>query len=226
MPNANSSPAFNYFNYFTEIEERFQKARGKALFLMSPVDWALVETWKEQGIPLEAVLRGIDDAFDKWRQKKSKTTQVNSLAYCAQAVMEAARRIQDPAAAPASAPTLLSAEELEARLREAASQIPAEFPTIRDALLTLATEAASWLDRLEELEQNLSALSDKLLASLRAETSEADLLRCRQSVDAQLKPYRSKLSAADLMLMEKKFLDKMLLDHRRAPRLSLYYWIS
>ena len=54
----------NYFNYFTEIEEHFQKARGTGLFLMSPLDWALIESWKESGVPLEAVLRGIDGAFE------------------------------------------------------------------------------------------------------------------------------------------------------------------
>ena len=78
--------AWNYFNYFTEIEEQFQRARGTGLFLLSPIDWALIETWKNGGIPLEAVLRGIDAAFEKWRAKKVKHREVNSLAYCAQAV--------------------------------------------------------------------------------------------------------------------------------------------
>ncbi len=59
----------NYFNYFTEVEEHFQRARGTGLFLLSPVDWALIEAWKNGGIPLEAVLRGIDQAFEKWRAR-------------------------------------------------------------------------------------------------------------------------------------------------------------
>src|SRR5512136_194501 len=83
--------AGNYFNYFTEVEEHFQKARGTALFLLSPLDWALIETWKDAGVPLEAVLRGIDAAFEKWRSRKSKVRMVNSLAYCAQAVLEQAQ---------------------------------------------------------------------------------------------------------------------------------------
>src|ERR1700761_1867989 len=77
----------NYFNYFTEVEERFQKARGTSLFLMSPLDWALVESWKNAGVPLEAALRGIDAAFEKWRTKRKRGQNVNSVAYCAQAVM-------------------------------------------------------------------------------------------------------------------------------------------
>src|SRR5579863_9640297 len=83
----------NYFNYFTEVEEHFQRARGTALFLMSPLDWALVESWKNAGVPLAAVLRGIDAAFEKWRAKKTKTQAVNSLAYCAQAIATAAEEM-------------------------------------------------------------------------------------------------------------------------------------
>src|SRR5271167_5103118 len=85
-----SSWPANYFNYFTEIEEHFQRARGTILFLLSPLDWALIESWKNAGVPLEAVLRGVDDAFDKWVQRPSKSKKVNILAYCSQAVLAAA----------------------------------------------------------------------------------------------------------------------------------------
>src|SRR4051812_3011156 len=87
-----NSAGWNYFNYFTEVEEHFQRARGTGLFLMSPLDWALVEGWKNSGVPLEAVLRGIDHAFEKWHAKKGKQRQrmVNSVAWCSQAVQEEA----------------------------------------------------------------------------------------------------------------------------------------
>src|SRR5580693_3371831 len=89
----------NYFNYFTEIEERFQQRRG-ALLLLSTLDWALIETWREAGIPLDAALRGIDAAFDKYeaRQKKARMRKINGLAWCAQAVMEAAEELREAAA--------------------------------------------------------------------------------------------------------------------------------
>ena len=89
----------NYFNYFTEIEERFQQRRG-ALLLLSTLDWALIETWREAGIPLEAALRGIDAAFDKYeaRQKRGRMRRINGLAWCAQAVMEAAEELREAAA--------------------------------------------------------------------------------------------------------------------------------
>ena len=75
-----------YFNYFTEIEEHFQRRRG-TLLLLSPLDWALMETWKDAGIPLEAVLRGIDATFEKWERRPSRFRKVNGLAYCSQEVL-------------------------------------------------------------------------------------------------------------------------------------------
>src|SRR6476619_2631585 len=88
----------NYFNYFTEIEEHFQRRRGSIL-LLSTLDWALIDTWREAGVPLAAVLRGIDVAFDKYEARKTRARmrKVNGLAWCAQAVMEAVEIMQDAA---------------------------------------------------------------------------------------------------------------------------------
>ena len=61
----------NYFNYFTEIEEHFQRRRG-SLLLLYTIDWALIETWREAGIPLAAVMKGIDAAFDKSTPGKTR----------------------------------------------------------------------------------------------------------------------------------------------------------
>ena len=94
--------AENYFNYFTEIEEHFQKARGTSLFLLSPLDWALIESWKNASIPLEAVLRGIDGAFEKWRARppRARIHQVNSVAYCAQAIGVEAQALANAGSTP------------------------------------------------------------------------------------------------------------------------------
>ncbi len=90
--------ALNYFEYFSEIEERFVARRGSVL-LISTLDWALIETWREAGVPLAAVLRGIDAAFDKYEARKIRTkgrlAKVNGLAWCAQAVMEAAAELAE-----------------------------------------------------------------------------------------------------------------------------------
>jgi hypothetical protein len=88
----------NYFHYFSEIEDRFSRRRGSIL-LLNTLDWALIESWREAGIPLEAVLRGIDTAFDKHDAKvaagkaRGRSQKVNGLAWCAQAVLQAAEEM-------------------------------------------------------------------------------------------------------------------------------------
>ncbi len=212
----------NYFNYYTEIEEHFRAARGSGLFLLSPLDWALIETWKDSGIPLEAILRGIDRAFEKWHAKKTKTSHVNSLAYCAQAVMEEARRADTPREQK-SVEAPFEDSRLAEHLREAAQRLGDGFESVREAIETLATEAPQWMDRLEELEQRLTALEEKMVAIARSRQSDAQILEVRKHLDSQLKPYRGKMSAAELMLIEKKFLDQRLLEDAGLPRLSLFY---
>ena len=82
---------FNYFNYFTEIEQYFWQKRGARL-LVSPLDWAIVETWQKAGIPLFAVLKGIDRAFESFARSRRAAggRQLKSLAYCVDSVLEAA----------------------------------------------------------------------------------------------------------------------------------------
>ncbi len=213
---------FNYFNYYTEIEERFQAARGTGLFLLSPLDWALIETWKDSGIPLEAVLKGIDRAFEKWHAKKSKTSQVNSIAYCSQAVMEEARRLETPREERVvEAP--FADSELESHLRAAAAKLPSGFEEVQSGLIKLAESTVEWLDKLEELEQRLTSLEEKMVALARSRQTEEQILGVRKQLDSQLKAYRGKMSAAELMMIEKKFLDQRLIEDAGLPRLSLFY---
>jgi hypothetical protein len=86
----------NYFNYFTEVEEHFHRRRGSTL-LLSTLDWALIETWKDAGIPLEAVLRGIDATFDRYESRPSRPRKINGLAYCSQEVLAAAEEMKEAA---------------------------------------------------------------------------------------------------------------------------------
>src|SRR5947209_19086825 len=74
----------NYFNYFTEIEDTFIRRRGKHL-LLSPLDWALIESWKEMGVPLHVALRGIERAFDSY-ESRPRHRSVKSLLYCQEEV--------------------------------------------------------------------------------------------------------------------------------------------
>src|SRR5271163_4057935 len=93
-----SDSGWNYFNYFTEIEEYFWKKRGAHL-LVSPLDWAIMETWQKAGVPLEAVLRGIDRAAESYaRSRRGAGKSMKTLAYCTDAVLEAAEEMNEAAA--------------------------------------------------------------------------------------------------------------------------------
>ena len=219
---------YNYYNYFTEIEEHFQKVRGTSLFRLSPLDWALVGAWKDSGVPLEAVLRGIDAAFEKWRGRKSKIQLVNSLAFCAQAVLTEAQRMAGTAA-PArhreSAPPFPLDDLRDYLVRNAAAvrQAGALYDEIASALERIAAQAETQYQDLEELERRLTVLEEKMLAAARSRQSEEQLLEARRQLEAQLRPYRSKMSAGHLALLEKQYLERNLLEKGNLPRLSLFY---
>lgn len=229
-PDENQSDwRLNYFNYFTEVEEHFQRARGTSLFLMSPLDWALLESWKNSGIPLEAVLRGIDAAFDKWRSRKQRTQMVNSIAYCTQAVMKEAQTMADNAAGLTSQGGETEApfpvDQVKTHLEKAASALGAldGYAEIASAVASIAEKVEDHLADPEQLDQRLTALEDKMAAIARTRLSDEDLFQMRRELDFQLKPYRSKMTADQLGRLEKSFLDRKVFEHFSLPRMSLFY---
>jgi len=235
----------NYFNYFTEIEERFQQRRG-TLLLLSTLDWALIETWRDAGIPLDAVVRGIDAAFDKYeaRQKKARMRRINGLAWCAQAVMEAAEELREASAGTAVATTEaresgFEPERVAAHLLAAASALDEAAAAAPDACAataarlrelatevtsanTAAVESAAALN-MESLERTLTVLEEKLFAALTAAAPEELLVALKEHAARELAPYRSRMGAVQLRQVERQFVQKQLLVHYRLPRLSLFY---
>jgi hypothetical protein len=217
----------NYFNYFTEIEEHFQRARGTGLFLLSPLDWALIETWKDGGVPLAAVLRGIDEAFEKWRSRKSKTQMVNSLAFCAQAVLTAAKHAADsdrPTPPPRNTDSAFPVDEVREYISVNARAV--ERAGLQDVAATLdkiAEEIEMHCADLEQLEQRLTALEEKIVATLKSSQTDEQLFEARREMDSQLRPYRSKMSAEQIAMLERQMLERSLMERARIPRLSLFY---
>jgi hypothetical protein len=215
----------NYFNYFTEVEEHFRIARGTGLFLVSPLDWALIEIWKNAGVPLEAVLRGIDAAFEKWRARPPRTRRqmINSLAFCAQAVAVEAQGMAENAPRPrkAVAPPFSLDAVREFLARNAALLRKAGQEDLAGSLDAL--DAASLYADLEQLEQRLTAIEEKMIARLRAAASDDALFEARRALDLELKPYRGKMTADQLARLEKQFLERKLLETAGLPRLSLFY---
>ena len=225
----------NYFNYFTEIEERFQRRRGTIL-LISTLDWALIETWKDAGIPLEAVLRGIDAAFERWERRPSKTRKVNSLAYCAQEVLAAAEEMKEAevgTARPEKPDAGFAPDEIAAYLERNAAAIELATAGLPVSSQALANESAKSLQELaagmlvkaalEPLERRLTVVEDKLFASLLAATSDEQLVAVRAEADRELAPYRRNMSAAQIDQLQKQYVNKRLLERYGLPRLSLFY---
>jgi hypothetical protein len=232
----------NYFNYFTEIETRFQARRGSIL-LLSTLDWALIEMWREAGVPLEAVLRGIDDAFDKYDQRSNKAggrlRKVNGLAWCAQSVMQATEEMLEAAiggakpsakepqdsgfeSARIAAYLNTNAEAIEAASLPAASGEAIHSIALR--LRALATEIVTQpvLDN-EALEVTLTALEERMFAALTLGATEDETVALRAQAARELAPYRGKMSAVQLKQVTEQFVHKRLMEARGLPRLSLFY---
>ena len=242
----NNMDGWNYFNYFTEIEEYFWKKRGAHL-LVSPLDWAIMETWQRAGVPLEAVLKGIDRAFESYqRSRRGAGKPLKSLAYCTDAVLQAAEEGLEAAAGSApkngrEAKEAFPREELKAYLARNAAQLAAaaaakngqgglselgaRLAEIAESVLasSLLLDSPAKLD-LEDLERRLTVLDDKISALVMTHATEDLLLRIRREVDGQLSAYRRKMKAEQLALVEKKYTQKRLLEEFGLPRLSLYYF--
>jgi hypothetical protein len=231
----------NYFNYFTEVEERYLRRRGGGL-LLSTLDWALIETWKDAGIPLAAVLRGIDAAFDKYDQRPSKTKKINSLAYCSQEVLASAEEMKEAAvgaAAIAERPRAnqgFESETISAFLERNASELEAaKIPETAKVAQVVVSNAAKTLrelaaqaagksgGRLEDLERRLTVLEEKLFAALLTSTPDEEIVSVRAEADRDLAPYRRKMSGPQIDQLQKQYVQKRLLEKYGLPRLSLFY---
>jgi phage-related minor tail protein len=197
----------NYFNYFTEIEQ-FYQTRRESFTLLSTLDWVLIENWKEQGVPLDFVLKGIDRAFSRAKRK------INSLAYCIKAVEEI---IEEQKEGRVERPELqqISTQETRQYLEDLAQKTAAvslEIP-----------EFAAKINNFRDAEQILEALEERLLAILRVAADESVLVEIQRDVEAELGPFRSSMTAAQLAMLEQQLSRRKLLERYNVPRLSLFY---
>ena len=189
------------------------------MFLLSPLDWALIESWKNSGVPLEAVLRGIDAAFEKWRKRpaRARTQLINAVAFCAQAVATEAQAMANAGTTVRrqTAPPF-PLEDIQAYIARNADALELTgFAQQAEALRALNLDEL--YHDLEQLEQRLTAIEEKLIAQLRAQASDEALFEARRALDSDLKPYRSKMSAGQLALLEKQFLERRLLESAGLP---------
>lgn len=231
----------NYFNYYTEIEDHFQRRRG-TLLMLSTLDWSLIATWQEAGFPLEAVLAGIDATFDKYEARKAKgrARQVNGLAYCAQEVLRAVEDMHEAATGasrkqpPKPEESGFEATRIAAYLRHAAEQlraatVPASAQPVFFEAATKLVELAASIENTEEspsmetLEQHLLVLEDRIFAALQTFSPAEQLLALREQSARELAPYRSRLQTTQIRQIEQQFLRRCLFQQNNVPRLSLFY---
>jgi hypothetical protein len=239
------------FTYFSDIEEHYQRRRGSIL-PSSSVDWCLMETWKEAGIPLEAVLRGIDAAFDRYDRRAKKTRKVNSLAYCQQEVLSAVEDMKEAAVGSTRDPSATSIPngEVAEYFERNAGQLEAcehgaepvraligeQAATLRELAVGLRREmdegsktapdktASSKVPAdLEGLERRMTIMEEKLFAALWSHASDDELMEARAQAERELAPYRGKMSGPQIDQLLRQYGNKRLLERYRLPRLSLFY---
>lgn len=233
----------NYFNYFTEIENCFRRQRGTPS-LLSTLDWALIESWKEAGIPLQAVCEGIERTFEKRTRRPRRFTKINGLAFCSQEVMLAADRaataavengvrgagasqVDPPFAAGQVAAFLsqcaLALEKAGEKARAAGDERTASDLEENARALRQAGSQSELLTNFEALERTLTIIEDRVFVSLAQGTPVEQMVLIREEVDSSLASCRRKMNAAQIESVERQFMKKRLFEHYQLPRLSLFY---
>lgn len=232
-------------DYFTEVEQYFLRRRGRREVL-SALEWALVETWHDAGVPIEAVLRGIDAAFEKIAvERNGEIKQINSLAFCTNFVLQSASDMKQ-AMVGAHDPALSAKHEekfrqdLHARipaflrknaqvLRDARWAIHPVIPSVVEQCVSTLEEMAAAAEgrqqapRFEDLDRHLVDLEEKLLPEVIAATPAPDLELVRAEAEVQIQPYRGRMPAAQIERLREQCVHKLLFARMKLPRLSLFY---
>ena len=235
----------NYFNYFTEIEDAFVRRRGKHLFL-SPLDWALMETWKQQGIPLHIVLRGVERSFDSYESRPRKRS-VKTLLYCQEEVeaqyaewldsrLGAPDKIDDAGGGKTDDPqtdqTRFSVPAIREHLQRCHSALTRlSVSRKEDDLSEALTRAAALLHEIQDdnvldtrkLEDSLTGLERMLDDAMLKVISSSELDALKSGVKDQLRPYRSQMETVIYNQTFDNLLMKRLREQFTMPRLSLFY---
>jgi hypothetical protein len=219
----------NYFNYYSEIEETFIKRRGKIL-LLSPLDWALMETWQEREIPLHIVLRAIEKVFDNYDKSNKKRT-IKGLTFCREEIeaqheewLESQIGKSREQSSDAETDETFSVEGVAEHLADVISALRnAENPAFNESFTRIIGRLdelkRTLTDDFEKIEVSLAQIEKILDEELKRNATNLHLTETEQ----QLSGYKKSLDAEtyqktfDLMLL------KRLRDEHEIPRLSLFY---
>ena len=247
VPSETRNLVLNYFSYFTEIEDTFIRRRGKHLML-SPIDWALIESWKERGVPLHVALRGVEHAFDSYDAKKRKRS-VKSLLYCQEEVeaqyaewleSRVGSHDESPEGSAEVSPdaTPFSREVVVAHLARSLDtllELARDRETQQDELSEALARATSLLSAIRDdyvsaarpdtrkLEDSLTGVDRLLDSAITATIPGEQLESATQTVEAQIKPYKRHMDKSAYEQTRDNLLRRRLRDHFGLPRLSLFY---
>jgi hypothetical protein len=238
----------NYFSYFSEIEDTFIRRRGKHLML-SPMDWALIEGWKERGVPLHVVVRAVEHAFDSHESKKQKRT-VKTLLYCQEEVeaqyaewltsrvgsheqqsADSGQADESKSPFPRDAVLAHLGRSLDTLRNLSAERQRTNNDELSEVLLravTLLSEikddyASAAHPDARKLEDSLTGIERLLDEAMRRAASAGELESANSEIDSQLKPYKRHMDKAAFEQTRENLLRKRLRDQFGVPRLSLFF---
>lgn len=209
--------------YYQTVEEVFVSLRGDPLFLSNP-DWLLVREWRQQGIPLRIVLRGLRDALDSHAHSWGRQRKVKSLAYCASEVEAAHQRwrravTSGAEAAPSPAQTLLAFAASLDSARDVGTAGRTRAMELAEALKAKGLEGGD----LRTLEPWLQQQEAQLIESLRQDLGAPAVGAVEAAVEADLAPYRGRMPEKVLASIRTESVARRLLEAHGLPRLSLFH---
>lgn len=235
----------NYFNYYSEIEDEFIKRRGSHLWVSS-LDWSLIDTWKQRGIPLHIVLRGINDSFDGYNSKLNRNKKINSLFYCQQEVESIYQIYRESRVGSNEHISEVTSDNNQSifdkssvinQLNERTTDI--KFLSIDDSqnrdIKDLFIRAASRLEEIiadlnsgntfspESLETDLMLIEQTLIDDLKGSISPDEMDELTDEGNRLLKPYKKSMEKEVFKQTLDNFIAGKIRERYKIPRLSLFY---
>ena len=219
----------NYYNYFTEIEDTFVRRRAKHLFL-SPLDWALIDGWKQRGIPLHIVIRAIESVFDVFDRQPAGTRTIKSLFYCREEIESQYLEWLNSrvGSSDAEEATQFPRDQIETHITGAIDKLQ----NVHDDGLT--EDLARAIGRLQELRDDLTGntesidgtlgdIENMLDRALLTTWNKPRLKAIEKEIASELRPYKAEMEPETYRNTLELMLLKRLREEVGIPRLGLFY---
>jgi hypothetical protein len=211
-------------DFYAAAEAAFIRRRGTP-FLLSPKDFALLKEWRALGIPLEAVERGIEEAFSR-REDRGALGRINSLSYCRDAVLSAWERRAETAVGRGSAgrveePDIAKTlDALEVALQAVIARRPDLTEPLEIALRAVARLKGSGKGA-GETEMSLARLDKKLASSLADALPESERADLESHVGRLVEGARGRMDPSTAEKTARALRRRTVRERLGLPRLTL-----